>query len=150
MFRRMIMNKLKILIYLLRLMYWIILLVLVVLLLSRKSEYFAPTPDAPFDPDYTTVERPEKITSSWKVNNSLDALNYYNQTFSNDEFLPMEKMCDRKCQIISVLSRDCYSNKYDYCIAGNYDMTPNNRMGDSCSNSCTYAPGDSSSNCCLW
>jgi len=119
---------------------------------NMKSDLLGMEPQGvSYNPNQTTQERPETTDSkTFENGNTLDALNYYNQNFSPDEYLPMEKMCDRKCQITSVLSRDCYANKYNYCAAGNYEMTPNNRMGDSCSGGCLYDPGTSKSNCCLW
>lgn len=110
---------------------------------QAPKEGFSPTTTQPLD--FHKEYPPE----SWRKTDAEDALMYYNQTFSPSEYDSTDKLCDRKCRISTMLSNDCFANKYNYCTLGNYEMTPNNRF-DSCDGRCRFDCKYSKSNCCLW
>jgi hypothetical protein len=91
----------------------------------------------------------ENPSEGWRKTDIQDALMYYNQNFAPEEYDPLEKLCDRKCRISTMMSSDCFANKYNYCTLGNYEMSPNNRF-DSCQGRCRFDEKQSKSNCCLW
>lgn len=115
---------------------------------TKKTEGFARI-DIPTETETITDGVKETPWEDWLKNDDNDALKYYNNNVAPEKYDSTDKTCDTKCRISTMMSKDCFAGKYNYCTLGNYEMSPNNRY-ESCDGRCRFDCKYSKSNCCIW